>query len=378
MTITRSAGAVSKSRDFAIVGVGGGGAHTASEMAQIVGNAAEVILVDREIEEMNALKRGRKFAIGYPMFPQPEDEHDDTDIVDSSDLFRLGTALSGVDLVFVMAGLGGTAANELMPSVLRTAMSTCKHVLAIVTLPFTFEGRGRTSTAQTALDRIKATGCSLALINADKSLSAVAQAGTLADELSAAKARVVMNVLSASGTDERGSLNPSEQLLEAIQCTGETFVSYAASEDASDFRKVARQAIKKPLTDGLDLADADLVSVVVAGPHDMPIKSLNAIINIIQSGTSDEAAFSTSFIANETDDRSKRIRVSVLAGKRDQVARESFQAEKLPKSLPVRDLAPQASFGFEPSSVETDDDLIGAPDWLVDSPRHVDREPALV
>ena len=91
-----------------------------------------------------------------------------------------------------------------------------------------------------------------------------------------------MNVLSASSAETFGTLNTAPELLDAVKCGGETFISYASGEDVAEIRKVAREAVKNPITSGLLLGDADFVSVVVAGPRDMSIKALNAAIAIVQ------------------------------------------------------------------------------------------------
>ncbi|MYA59918.1 MAG: hypothetical protein F4X40_05090 [Chloroflexi bacterium] len=69
-----------------------------------------------------------------------------------------------------------------------------------------------------ALERVRETGCSLAVINADGALSTESLAGDLASELTAAKARVVMNVLSASSAATSGAFNTSPEMLYAIKC----------------------------------------------------------------------------------------------------------------------------------------------------------------
>ena len=294
MTIIRDGRNTTASKDFVIVGVGGAGARTASELSKVLGNPDDVIAVDREMDDMRTVNIGRRISIGYPMFTRETEGTEDDEYTDKNDLFRLKTLIGKAPIVFVLAGLGGVSTVEILPAVLRTAMSTGAPVLAILTMPFAFEGRTRLNTARAALQRVRNTGCSLALIEGDNALSNASIAGDLASELSAAKARVVMNVLSASNAESSGTLNSAPELLDAIKCGGETLISYAASEDVSEYRKVARDAVKNPITSGLDLSDADFVSVIVAGPRDMSIRILNSAIAIVQNGVSHKAVLSTS------------------------------------------------------------------------------------
>ena len=380
MTIIRDGRNAPASKRFAIVGVGGAGAKTASELSKVLGNPDDVIAVDRDMDDLRTVNIGRRITIGYPIFTRDADEFDDADRVDTNDLFRLKTLIGKPPIVFVMAGLGGTTTLEMLPAVLRTAMSTGATVLAIVTMPFAFEGRTRSNTAGIALERVKRIGCSLALIDADNALPNTAIAGDLAAELSAAMARVVMNVLSASSAEAFGTLNTAPELLDAVKCGGETFISYASGEDVAEIRKVAREAVKNPITSGLLLGDADFVSVVVAGPRDMSIKALNAAIAIVQHELSHDAVLSTSFVPNGDSAKANRLRVSILAGMRAHA--ENFGSESPSQTDAERGFSLVAAASSVPVAAEPArdvvDELFGAPDWLIDRPSKNVRLPALL
>ena len=381
MTIIRDGRNATASKDFVIVGVGSAGSKTASELSKVLGNPDDVIVVDREMDDLRTVNVGRRISIGYPMFTRETEGVEDDQYVDKNDLFRLKTLIGKAPIVFVMAGLGGTTTVEILPAVLRTAMSTGASVLAILTIPFAFEGRTRSNTARVALQRVRNTRCSLALIDADNALSNATIAGDLATELSAAKARVVMNVLSASNAESFGTLNSVPELLDAIKCGGETLISYAASEDVSEYRKVAREAIKNPITSGLDLHEADFVSVVIAGPRDMSIKILNSATAIVQNELSQKAILSTSFIPNGDSGKANRLRISILAGMRPRTEKVDAESPtRTEKEDQIFDLVGAASSVSVVAEQTGDviDELFGAPDWLVDRPPEKSRVPALL
>lgn len=376
MTIIKDGRNARATKEFAIVGVGGAGVKSATELSKVLGNPEDIVAVDREMEDLLSVNIGRRVSIGYPVFVRDEEQFADDGLADASDLFRLKTAIGKPPIVFVMAGLGGNTTLELMPSIIRTAMSTGATVLAIITLPFAFEGRTRSNTAGIALERIRKTGCSLALIDADAALSNAAIAGDLASELIGAQARVVMNVLSASNASTFGTLNTAPELLDAIKGAGPTFISYASGCEVNEYRKLTREAMKSPLTAGLELRMADYVSVIVAGPRDMSIKALNAVVSIIQAEMSDDAVLSTSFIPNSDDAKANRLRVSILGGKRSE--REELIAEAV--GAITEDSDADYADQYTNSDVSNDDvgDLFGAPDWLIDTHREEDRIPALL
>lgn len=376
MTIIKDGRSTKAAKEFAIVGVGGAGVKSATELSKVLGNPEDVVAVDREMDDLLSVNMGRRISIGYPVFLRDEERFAYDRLADASDLFRLKTAIGKPTIVFVMAGLGGNTTLELMPSIIRTAMSTGAKVLAIISLPFAFEGRTRSNTAEIALERIRKTGCSLALIDADAALSNAAIAGDLAAELVGTQARVVMNVLSASNAATLGTLNTAPELLDAIKGAGPTFISYASGYEINEYRKLTREAMKSPLTAGLELGGADYVSVIVAGPRDMSIKALNSVVAIIQAEMSDDAVLSTSFIPNSDEAQSNRLRVSILGGKRSE--REELIAEAVDAIAEDSDVADPDQ--YRNSSVPNEDvaNLFGAPDWLVDTHREEDRVPALL
>lgn len=380
MTIIRDGRNTTASKDFVILGVGGAGARTASELSKVLGNPDDVIAVDREMDDLRTVNIGRRIAIGYPMFTRETEESEGDKYADKNDLFRLKTLIGKASTVFVLAGLGGATTMEILPAVLRTAISTGAPVLAILTMPFAFEGRTRSNAAGAALQRVRNTGSSLALIQADNVLSNRSIAGDLASELSAAKARVVMNVLSVSNAQSFETLNTAPELLDAIKCGGETFISYSASEQVSEYRKVAREATKTPITSGLKLGDADFVTVIVAGPRDMSIKVLNSSIAVVQNELPEKAVLSTSFIPNGDSGKAGRIRISILAGmfpRSEKGEAESTATVDAEQSFGLADTTSPAQIVAEQAE-DVIDDLFGAPDWLIDQPSEKSRVPALL
>ena len=87
MTIIRDGRNATTAKDFVIVGVGGAGAITASELSKVLGNPDDVIAVDREMEDMRSVNVGRRISIGYPMFTRETEGIEDDEHVDKNDLF---------------------------------------------------------------------------------------------------------------------------------------------------------------------------------------------------------------------------------------------------------------------------------------------------
>ena len=67
----------------------------------------------------------------------------------------LKAACEGVDVILIVAGLGGGAGSGISPVLARAAKETGALVLAFVTLPFLCEGNRRQQQAQQSLEQLK-------------------------------------------------------------------------------------------------------------------------------------------------------------------------------------------------------------------------------
>ncbi len=76
--------------------------------------------------------------------------------------------VEGADLVFVTAGMGGGTGSGASPLVARAAKDTGALVVAIVTTPFSFEGKQRTATAKESMEALKAEVDSIIVVSNDR------------------------------------------------------------------------------------------------------------------------------------------------------------------------------------------------------------------
>lgn len=104
-----------------------------------------------------------------------------------SDDIRL--ALMGIQRLLIVAGMGGSAGGGGAPVAARIALELGVDVHALVTLPFAWEG-SRIYTAKTALQALRATGCSVE-VHLNDDLQALGEDISLSDAYSVADAQVV-------------------------------------------------------------------------------------------------------------------------------------------------------------------------------------------
>ncbi len=361
---------------YVVIGVGGAGAHCVSELARILPQGGGAICVDRTMDDMAGIQQGRRVALGYPLYNTRAAQFADIygDAVDESDLYRLKVAIGDATKVFVLAGLGGNTTRELLPPVMKIARERGASLMTIVTLPFAFEGERRRNAATSTLECIRDSAGALAVIDAAKALSRSATAGNMADDLAVAQARVLMAVLTASGT----ALNSSIEISALLQTASDTFVSYSTTENISQYRKLAGETLKRPLTSSVKLHEADRVVVIVSGPSDLPIKILDGIMSVVERAIGSDTSISMSFQSLDSSPNSTdMLRITILAcrGAVADIDEPSMDSTALKEPTSIQ--AEIASISSDFTDRGFDGDLSAAPEWLTGT-RDAEHQRALM
>ncbi len=140
-----------------VVGVGGGGNNAVQRMIEAGVKGVEFVVMntDRQVlDSSNAditLQIGTKITKGLGAGGDPEmgmkaAEESKNEIAE---------ALSGADMVFITAGMGGGTGTGAAPIVAEVALEQGILTVGIVTKPFTFEGRKRQIQAEQGIERLK-------------------------------------------------------------------------------------------------------------------------------------------------------------------------------------------------------------------------------
>jgi cell division protein FtsZ len=141
-----------------VLGLGGAGCNTLARMAAHAPEGMEFAVMDcdaRTLETCTAVKTqaevGRAVTGGMSAGGDPETGRRCAE--SSGD--RLETLLSGVDLLMVVAGLGGGFASGAAPVIARMARNFGTATLFFTVLPFPCEGAAAQSRAKTAIRRLR-------------------------------------------------------------------------------------------------------------------------------------------------------------------------------------------------------------------------------
>ena len=125
-----------------VMGIGGGGSNTISRLTDIGITGAKTVAVNTDARHLTASRANEKFLIGkdvtrglgaggYPATGKKAAEESERE---------LKKMLEGIDMLFLVAGMGGGTGTGAAPVVARIAKEQGAIVIANVTMPFKVEG----------------------------------------------------------------------------------------------------------------------------------------------------------------------------------------------------------------------------------------------
>src|SRR6476619_517603 len=158
-----------------VIGVGGGGNNAVNRMIEHGVQGVEFIAVNTDAQALNLSKAEVKMQIGAKLTrglgagANPEVGKKAAE--ESKE--QIEAALSGADMVFVTAGMGGGTGTGAAPVIAQIARDLGALTVGVVTRPFTFEGRKRQTQAIGGIGGMKESVDTLIVIPNDKLLQIV-------------------------------------------------------------------------------------------------------------------------------------------------------------------------------------------------------------
>jgi cell division protein FtsZ len=231
--------------------------------------------------------------------------------MESSDM--VAEALSGADMVFITAGMGGGTGTGAAPVVAEAARKGGALVVAVVTKPFAFEGQRKMRQAEEGLKRLKEVVDTVITIPnqrllsiADKNTS-LTDAFKKADEVLFAAVRGISDVITVPGlvnvdfADVKTIMGEMGQALMGSGCArGENRASEAA-----------RRAISSPLLEDVSISGARGVLINITGSSDLTIHDVNEASSLIHEEAHNDAHIIFGAVIDEA--MGEEVRVTVIA-----------------------------------------------------------------
>jgi len=276
-----------------IVGVGGGGSNAVNRMIETGVQGVEFIAVNTDAQALHISSAVRKIPIGGRSAKGLGAGGDPGLGERAAEISRdaLTDAIEGADMVFLTAGLGGGTGTGAAPVVAEIARRARALTVAVVTMPFGFEGSQRRRTADEGLARLSGNVDALIVIPNDRLLEladrqmSVLEAFRLADDILRHGVQGISDLVTMTGL-----INLDFADVKAVmQNAGTALMSIGEGRGEGRAVTAARAAISSPLLD-VSVEGAHGVLLNVSGGPDLTLAEVTEAAETIQAAVDPEAS----------------------------------------------------------------------------------------
>jgi cell division protein FtsZ len=297
-----------------VVGIGGGGVNAVNRMIDAGLRGVEFIAINTDAQALLMsdadvkLDIGRDLTRGLGAGADPEigrraaEDHRD----------EILEVLKGADMVFVTAGEGGGTGTGAAPLVAQVAKELGALTIGVVTRPFTFEGRKRSSQAEIGIGALKEEVDTLIIIPNDRLLqiadgeTSVVQAFGLADEVLLHGVQGITDLITTPGLINLDFADVRTVMKDA----GSALMGIGKARGEQRALEAAQFAISSPLLEA-SIDGARGVLLMLAGGSDLGLFEVNESADVITQAAHPDA--NIIFGAVIDDSLGDEVKVTVIA-----------------------------------------------------------------
>jgi cell division protein FtsZ len=333
-------------RNIKIIGIGGAGANALDRMALDGVDPGCLIAANTEAQALVASVAGEKVQLGAEA-TRGLGSGGDPELgrcAAGESAAEIRSALEGAEAVFVIAGLGGGTGSGAAPIVAELARETGALVIALVTLPFGFEGKRRAAQARESLAALQQHADAILCFENDRMGDAVAPKTGIQAAFAAADLTLSQCVLGLAGLLNRNGLIHLgfDELASVLhRVNARCLFGYGEAEGSNRSYDALARALKNPLMDkGRMLRDCETVLVQVTGGPDLTLDEVQLLMEEFNRYVNDSTRIC--FGAAVDPELAGRIVVTILSSVGNEpaaVIRPKPQAQQpapvLPKPVPA-------------------------------------------
>jgi cell division protein FtsZ len=284
-----------------VIGVGGGGGNAVQHMVSNEVKGVDFIAINTDAQALDGLGAERTLQIGSSITKglgagaNPETGR----AAAIEDRERLAELLSGADMVFITAGMGGGTGTGAAPVVAEVAKELGILTVAVVTKPFKFERRSKI--ADKGLAELVEHVDSLITIPNQK-LHDVLGDGTSMKEAFAAANNVLLGAVKgiADLIILPGMINVDFADVRTVMSEmGSAMMGTGRANGSNRARDAAEAAIRSPLLDDIDINGARGILVNVAGA-DLTMGEFMEVGDMVEEFASENATVVVGTVIDES------------------------------------------------------------------------------
>jgi len=307
--------AYSQSAVIKVIGVGGGGGNAVTHMVATGIEGVDFICINTDAQALKASKVKTSLQIGSSITKGlgagADPEIGRQAAVEDRD--RIIEMITGCDMLFITAGMGGGTGTGAAPVVAQIARELGILTVAVVTRPFQMEGNKRSMVADHGIAELTKNVDSLITIPNQKLLTVLGPTTTLLDAFKSAN-QVLQGAVQgiAELITRPGLINVDFADVRTVMSeTGMAMMGSGVASGEGRARAAAESAVSSPLLEDVNLSGANGILVNVTAGLDLAIGEFEEVGRIIKDFASENATVVVGTVIDP--EMTSEIRVTVVA-----------------------------------------------------------------
>jgi cell division protein FtsZ len=312
-----------------VVGIGGGGTNAVNRMINSGLSGVEFIAINTDAQALQMTDADQKIHIGEKLtrgLGAGADPKLGMEAAEESKA-EIEEALRGADMVFVTAGKGGGTGTGAAPVVAKLAREAGALTVGVVTRPFAFEGRRRSTYAEEGIKRLKENVDSLIIIPNDRLLqvadkrTSMMEAFKMADDVLRKGVQGITDLITVPGLINLDFAD----VRTIMQGSGSALMGIGESSSETRSQEAAKAAISSPLLEA-SIEGATGIILNITGGSDLGLFEVNEAAEIVHNAAHQDANLIFGAVVDETF--GERVSVTVIATGFDQRMATRRQEER--------------------------------------------------
>ena len=335
---------VARGAKIKVIGVGGGGGNAVNRMIAAKLEGVEFIVANTDVQALQLsqapvkLQLGVKLTSGLGAGANP-DMGRRAALEDSEKIIE---ALEGADMVFVTAGLGGGTGTGAAPVIASLASEMGALTVAVVTRPFSFEGKRRMQQAERGMEELLEGVDTMIVIPNEKLLAVAKDAGffesfRVADDVLLQGVQGISDIITIPGIINRDFADVKTTM------AGMGYAVMGTAVRSGDNRAIAaaQAAMASPLLEAGAIDGARGILINISGSSSLRLSEVNVASTLIQNAAHEDANIIFGAVLDESMGDEVKITVIATGFKQDHMGRHKRSASDA--------LVPRVSVQGQPS-----------------------------
>ena len=324
-----------------VIGVGGGGGNAVRHMVESEIEGVEFIGANTDAQALadmganHTIQLGSSITKGLGAGANPEVGRQSA----MEDRQKIAESLRDTDMVFITAGMGGGTGTGAAPVVAEVAKEMGILTVAVVTKPFSFEGKKRMQVADAGLKQLESVVDSLITIPNEKLMEVMGKKTSLLQAFAEANNVLLGAVQGISDLITRsGIINVDfADVKTVMSVTGTAMMGTGLARGDNRAQEAAEAAIKSPLLDNVSLQGAKGILVNITAGNDLNLGEFTEVGDTIRDFASDSATVVVGTVIDDSMGEDLKVTVVATGLSNNSVAAQEAAPAEEPKPAVKRD-----------------------------------------